>query len=697
MLASPLYPAPPFSTQLLSDDRSQLRPAKDIDAFNSLLPPPIEFVEGSSSGALVVAEGKYEPINSTPKASKVCNLQPFPATPTQQQQQPREQPTTPSTSHSAPPKTPPPSSSGLKHPLYNGILDFTWPQGHSVGNGLHNTGNTCFLNSALQCLLHTPPLLRVLLAHSKSDPCRVKGGFCMSCNLRQVTMDSHHKSHSFTPYQITSKLQIIAKHMRKGRQEDSHEFLRYAIDALQKSCLAGYPAKIDHKLAETTWVHKIFGGRLRSRVTCRECHYNSDTFDSILDISLDIYGSSSLKEAFKKFVAVDYLKGADKYKCEKCKKAVIAEKRFTIHDAPAVLTVHLKRFSPLGRKIGHFIHYDERLSLQPFMSEGQFGPSYSLYGIICHAGGGPNSGHYFAHVKAANGRWFEMNDDMVSPQHGTPVGMRNAYILFYMRDKGQSLDAVISRSSLVVGSVKNGVVAGMKKRKTADLDEEDLGVRADRPFIGPLLPSPMPNGVGDKKAAPTAPPPDPQAASLKKKIAATTTQPSTALTSLSQYDDDDDDGDDNMKGSLGLKAIDSKTTTSVESSPPPPPSTGSPQSRSSSGSTSTPQVPGHPTDTSPSNGIAPSSFYASMSKNDKKRKSPFGDEDGHSSHFKRHAISPMHTPSPKHIPHGHRKKFSVGGGAANPYNRLAGNNNLRNSDFRRRLGHYGARRQKMLI
>ena len=33
----------------------------------------------------------------------------------------------------------------------------------------------------------------------------------------------------------------IAKHLRKGRQEDTHEFLRYAIDALQKSCLAGYP------------------------------------------------------------------------------------------------------------------------------------------------------------------------------------------------------------------------------------------------------------------------------------------------------------------------------------------------------------------------------------------------------------------------------------------------------------------------
>ena len=76
-------------------------------------------------------------------------------------------------------------------------------------------------------------------------------------------------------------------------------------------------SKLDHKTAETSWVHKIFGGRLRSRVTCSQCGHNSDTFDSILDLSVDIYNISGLKEALKKFTAIDYLKGADKYKCEK--------------------------------------------------------------------------------------------------------------------------------------------------------------------------------------------------------------------------------------------------------------------------------------------------------------------------------------------------------------------------------------------
>jgi ubiquitin carboxyl-terminal hydrolase 36/42 len=79
----------------------------------------------------------------------------------------------------------------------------------------------------------------------------------------------------------------------------------------------GYLRKLDHKLAETTWVHQIFGGRLRSRVTCGECGYNSDTLDRILDLSIDIFGVSSVRDALRKFVAVDHLKGANKYKCEK--------------------------------------------------------------------------------------------------------------------------------------------------------------------------------------------------------------------------------------------------------------------------------------------------------------------------------------------------------------------------------------------
>ncbi|KAG1851769.1 hypothetical protein C8R48DRAFT_676361 [Suillus tomentosus] len=614
MLASPLYPTSSFAPQLASDDHSQFRPARDIESFNNLLPPPIEFVEGSSSGALAVAEGKYEPINATPKASQnivgACN---------------------------------------------SSIINLlTWSSP----------------TSALQCLLHTSPLLNVLMAHSKSDPC-------------EDNLNNHELI-----------LPVIAKHMRKGRQEDSHEFLRYAIDALQKSCLAGYPQKIDPKLAETTWVHKIFGGRLRSRVTCKECHYNSDTFDNMLDVSLDIYGSNSVKDAFRKFVAVDYLKGSDKYKCEKCKKPVVAEKRFTIHDAPAVLTIHLKRFSPLGRKIGHFVHYDDRITLKPFMSEGQFGPTYSLYGVICHAGGGPNSGHYYATVKGANGMWYEMNDDSVSQHRNTPGPLKNAYILFYIREKGQSLEAAITRPSMT----PRNVVAGMKKRKVVDSEDDggdDLGVKTDRPFIGPLLPSPIADDAEAHKKA-KMDDRDPQAESIKKKIEAVkqVLSPSTALTSLSQYnDDDDDDGESPVMTPVDLKPPSSTTESLSATSPPPPGPPTSPPPISSTSSLNSVQL-----NTTPSSGISPGDFYASSKNNDKKRKSSDYDDHDEQTPRKHYARVPLHTQSSKQS-HGHRKS-SFGGGAVNPYSRLAGSNTLsqhRSDNWQRPPQQYGKKKKRMIM
>lgn len=168
--------------------------------------------------------------------------------------------------------------------------------------------------------------------------------------------------------------------MRQGRQEDAHEFLRYSVDALQRSALAIHsstspthpnPSKIPPALAETSWVHAIFGGRLRSRVSCRSCHHCSDTFDSLLDLSVEIVQVQSLIRALAQFVKPEILSGEDAYRCEKCKKPVTAEKFMTVHEAPVCLTIHLKRFTPTGRKIMNPIAYPEILDLQQYMSKGQ--------------------------------------------------------------------------------------------------------------------------------------------------------------------------------------------------------------------------------------------------------------------------------------------------------------------------------------
>ena len=143
----------------------------------------------------------------------------------------------------------------------------------------------------------------------------------------------------------------------------------------------------------------------------------------------------------------------------------------------------------MGRKIGHPVVYEERVSLEPLMSDGQFGPSYSLYGVISHAGGGPNSGHYYAHVKGPTGQWYEMNDESVTRHGGAPTGLRNAYVLFYIREKGQALEAALNApSSSVRTPNKAGLIANMKKRKAVDSGEDNSPPK-QKPFVGSQLPA----------------------------------------------------------------------------------------------------------------------------------------------------------------------------------------------------------------
>ncbi|WFD18762.1 ubiquitinyl hydrolase 1 [Malassezia caprae] len=317
--------------------------------------------------------------------------------------------------------------------------------------GLYNRGNTCYLNSVMQALLHTPPLAAAMLTQSvptllgrygmprtQKQALKAASMFNPVAALKELFERAYSGASAIAPTQLIANLRKFARPLRPGRQEDAHEYLRLLLESMQQAsvCFSGKDVPPNDPLLATTLVQQIFGGRLRSRVTCHSCRHHSDTYDPAMDLSLDVRkGINNVKQALEAFTAPEAL--ADKYQCDSCRARVDATKRFTVDRAPLALTVHLKRFGLLGNKINKPVSYTERLHLGRYMSERKGSAdteAYRLYAIVHHYGSGPHVGHYVASVRAADGQWLRMDDSDVSPLRQCPVDDPSAYVLFYLRE-----------------------------------------------------------------------------------------------------------------------------------------------------------------------------------------------------------------------------------------------------------------------
>ncbi|OMO74565.1 Peptidase C19, ubiquitin carboxyl-terminal hydrolase 2 [Corchorus capsularis] len=318
--------------------------------------------------------------------------------------------------------------------------------------GLKNLGNSCYLNSVLQCLTYTPPLANFCLRSQHSTFCDASASAsaskkprdCPFCILeariaRSLTLDLTLDA----PSKIQSCLKIFSENFRFGRQEDAHEFLRFVIDACHNTCLRlkklrrkGRDEGGGEAVNGNSVVKEIFGGALQSQIKCLGCGAESNKVDEIMDINLDVVNSGSLKEAMHKFFQPEILDGNNKYKCESCKKLMAARKQLSICQAPNILVIQLKRFEGIfGTKIDRPITFEEVLVLSSFMCKASQDPQpeYSLFGTIVHSGYSLESGHYYAYIKDAMGRWYCCNDSFVSLSTLQEVLSEKAYLLFFSR------------------------------------------------------------------------------------------------------------------------------------------------------------------------------------------------------------------------------------------------------------------------
>lgn len=212
--------------------------------------------------------------------------------------------------------------------------------------GLQNLGNTCYMNSALQCLLHVPEINSYFLFNlykqelNNDNPLGYKGAVANSFgNLLKQMFDigcGSKPPQSIAPRDFKSTIGRYSSMFYGYLQQDSQEFLSWLLDALHEDLnrihVKPYNDKpelkddeIDdplaivrlanicwdlHKLRNDSIIVDLFTGMYKSTLVCPDCSKTSITFDPFNDLTLPL---PVQKKWYHTFTIVDLTEFGSKF------------------------------------------------------------------------------------------------------------------------------------------------------------------------------------------------------------------------------------------------------------------------------------------------------------------------------------------------------------------------------------------------
>lgn len=351
--------------------------------------------------------------------------------------------------------------------------------------GLHNLGNTCYMNSVVQCLAYAPSLVNY---------------FCSDTYYNHINFNSQYGSrgelaiefgalveklnaHRYRYIEPKSFQESIIKHLKFTRyeQQDSHEFMMKLFDKLHHDLNINAKDKSfdqngtilhnnnngnnddsninipnatlgfqnfckKHLEMNKSIISDLFEGIFMSTLTCTFCQGPSNTFEVFNCLSLPIppdVGRCPLRDCLNHFSNPEKIAA---WECPRCKRKREAVKKIVICRLPKILIIHLKRFSydenGLRKKLQTTVdfplidlHVDctnvlQQSAYKTSQSAYKTSTEYNLFGVVNHEGS-LDGGHYKAFCRLEDHQWYTFNDSNVSDMRDTDVKRQEAYILFY--------------------------------------------------------------------------------------------------------------------------------------------------------------------------------------------------------------------------------------------------------------------------
>ncbi|KAF9499335.1 UCH-domain-containing protein [Pleurotus eryngii] len=221
-----------------------------------------------------------------------------------------------------PPPPPPPSALKGYTPSQSKQLVFAKSNNARKGApgtlGLGNMGNTCFMNSALQCLAHEPELTEYFLCGvferelNPDNPLGMHGAIAEAFGaLLHRIWDPNPSTTSYSPREFKVQLQRFAPQFSGYQQHDSQELVAFLLDGLHEDLnrvlKKPYVEKPDWegggdvelaRFAQQSWegymkrndsvIVDLFQGQYQSTLVCPECKKVSITFDPFMYLTLPL-------------------------------------------------------------------------------------------------------------------------------------------------------------------------------------------------------------------------------------------------------------------------------------------------------------------------------------------------------------------------------------------------------------------------
>lgn len=329
--------------------------------------------------------------------------------------------------------------------------------------GLANIGNTCYMNSVLQALRHSPEWT-IFCKKGGEFEANIQDKESKSAKIALAYQDLLQSLWAGTgpayvkPMGFYEQLKKIVKgtiydDFIRHTPQDAHEFLVWILDqmymATQKKvsiqipdkknlehenyqALCGWKSAFENQYSPLTDL--IFGmfrvQYICGNASCLAVHTRWETFN-VLKVSL-AKNHRNLTECIKEEFKHEYI---DDYLCETCKIKEKATKTISIWRLPKVLILTLKRFTPMGTRENEPLKYDgEPLILSEFFSKESREPTkdktYTLFSTIDHHGH-HMGGHYTSQAISPIWKtWHRFDDENVYKLNRPHFGSETYIMMF---------------------------------------------------------------------------------------------------------------------------------------------------------------------------------------------------------------------------------------------------------------------------